>query len=370
MKVAIFHAEAGYGHKKVALMIEKALRAAGLPEKEVKVFDALELTSAHFRYSYPAIYFNAVKWIPKLWGWFYEVLDHDRIYPFLRPVRSCLNRLEGREWIAWVRKENPEWVVCCHFFTAEVFSRARKERFIQSKVLTVITDFAPHTFWVHEGSDYYWVMTEEAKTELIRRGIPAARITAGGIPVDPAFKPAGRKQEILREQGLENGRLTLLLTSGSFGLSPMDEILRAMEPFKDRVQAMCVTGNNKELKSKLEAMSFPFPVKIFGFVNFMPELMEAADLLVAKTGGATSVESLAKGLPLVIFQPIPGQETRNADYLRKRYASFSMEKPSQIADILRNIFEDPELLQQKKKVIAEIARPDSAAAAAQFILTH
>ena len=368
MKAAIFHAEAGYGHKKVALMIEKALHAAGLPEKEVRVFDALELTSAHFRFSYPAIYFNAVKWIPKLWGWFYEVLDHDRIYPLLKPVRSFLNRMEGRQWLAWVRKENPEWVVCCHFFTAEVFSRARSEGLIQSKVLVVITDFAPHTFWVHEGADHYWVMTAEAKTELLRRGIAAERITAGGIPVDPAFKPSRRKEQILREHGLESGRLTLLLTSGSFGLSPMDGILRAMEPFKDRVQALCVTGNNKDLKRKLEAMTFPFPVKIFGFVNVMPELMEAADLLVAKTGGATSVESLAKGLPLVIFQPIPGQETRNADYLKKRFASFSMERPEQIGIILKNIFEDPALLTQKKKVIAEIARPDSAAAIAQFIL--
>ncbi len=366
MKIAIFHAEAGYGHKKVALMIEKMLRSQGAGD--VQLHDILEKTSAFFRRTYPAAYFLAVKHAPRLWGWFYDVLDLRWFYGLVRPLRSLTNRIEGRRWLAWARQEQPDFLICTHFYSAEFFSRLKREGKISAKILVVITDFAPHTFWVNPGTDFYWVMTAEAKAELVRRGIAAEKVIAGGIPLDPVFKPQGRRVEILQAQGLDPARLTVLMTSGSFGLGPYEEILRGMQAFRDRLQAIVVCGQNETVRKKLQGLPFLFPVKIFGFVDFMPELMEASDLLVAKAGGSTTVESLAKNLPLILFGSIPGQETRNADYLKTRYAAFAMEKPAQIEIILRNVLENPALLDQKKKAIRAIARPDAAADLARFVL--
>ncbi len=368
MNIAIFHAEAGYGHKKVALVIEQALLRQGTDRGDVQVFDILEKTSAFFRRVYPAFYFLSVKHAPQLWGWFYETLDRPWVYRLLRPFRSFINRLEGGRWLAWIRQTQPDFLICSHFYSAELFSRAKWQGKIHSKILVVITDFAPHTFWVNEGTDFYWVMTEEAKSELVRRGVAAKQIIAGGIPMDPVFKPQGRREEILKSHDLYPRRFTILLTSGSFGLGPFAEILRGMQAFRDRVQAIVVCGQNEKLQRTLENTPFLFPVKVFGFVNFMPDLMEASNLLIAKAGGSTTVESLAKNLPLVLFGAIPGQETRNANYLKMRYASFAMEQPGQIEIILKNIFENPELLEQKKKTIQTIARPDAADDLARFVL--
>jgi len=368
MKIALFHADAGYGHKKVAMVTEQALLRQGLSGLTVVQHDILEKTSALTRLLYPASYFFAVKHFPKAWGWLYESLDSAWLYALIQPFRSFFNRLEGFRWLAWAQKEDPDVIVCTHFYSAEFFSRAKREGKLKARLVVVITDFKPHTFWVNRGTDVYWVMNEEAKNDLIRRGVPSDQVVAGGIPVDPVFKPQGKALEVRKAHNLYPHRFTLLLTSGSFGLGPQVEILRAMQPYKDRVQAIVVCGQNQKLKEQLEKTPFLFPVKIFGFVNFMPDLMEASDLLVAKAGGSTTVESLAKGVPLVLFGSIPGQETRNADYLLARYAAFSMKEPFQIELILKNIFETADLIEQKKKIIQVIAKPDSAGDLARFLL--
>ncbi|MBP9865181.1 MAG: hypothetical protein KBC91_02130 [Candidatus Omnitrophica bacterium] len=368
MKIALFHADAGYGHKKVAMVTEQALLRQNVSGLTVVQHDILEKTSIFTRKLYPAAYFFAVKHFPKAWGWVYERLDSPKLYAFVRPFRSFFNRLEGFRWLAWAEQEKPDVIICTHFYSAELFSRAKREGQLKARLVVVITDFKPHTFWVNTGTDVYWVMNEEAKEDLLRRGVAADQIEAGGIPVDPVFKPQGKQQDVRHAHNLYPHRFTLLLTSGSFGLGSQTEILRAMQPFKDRVQAIVVCGQNEKLKRELEGTPFLFPVKIFGFVNFMPDLMEASDLLVAKAGGSTTVESLAKGVPLILFGSIPGQETRNADYLLARYAAFSMQEPSQIELILKNVLDTPGLLEQKKKTIQAIAKPDSADDLAKFVL--
>lgn len=360
MKVFLFHATAGHGHKKVAEVLGKAFRDRGLGEGDVQVFDSLDFTPWIFRKTYPASYFYSVKYTPAVWGFFYENLDFPKPYAMLRPLRSLANAINGTRIMQLVEKENPDVLICTHFFTAELFATAKTKGKLKAKIITVITDFLPHTFWVNDGTDYYWVMSDETKAELLKRGVPAEKIILGGIPVDPVFQPNGQKKQILEKHGLSQDRFTLLLTSGSFGLGPQEEILRELEAFKDQIQCFVICGQNASLKARLDSLTFSFPVKVFGFVNFMPELMEASDLMIAKPGGATTTESLAKGLPMIIMEPIPGQESRNASILEARYAAFSMKTPADVKTILRAVFDNPQLMISKKNAIAELAKPHAA----------
>jgi processive 1,2-diacylglycerol beta-glucosyltransferase len=211
-------------------------------------------------------------------------------------------------------------------------------------------------------------MAEETRQDLIRRGVPAGIITAGGIPVVPTFKPSGRKSEILKKYGLEEHRFTILLTSGSFGLGPQEAILEELREFKDRVQCFVVCANNKELKSILESNAYPYPVKIFGFIDFMPDLMEASDLMVAKSGGSTTSEALTKGVVMVVMEPIPGQETRNVKLLKLRDAAYFLKDPKEIHAIVKGILEDPASLQKKRDAIKCLARPDASDDLVKLIL--
>ncbi len=368
MKIYIFHASAGHGHQRVAEVIEKVFHMRGLSADEVKVEDSLHSTSPFFRWIYPESYYRMVRDHPALWGWFYETFDLPGVYKMIRPFRESINQLEGGRLLKRMRREKPEHILCTHFFTAELFSRAKLKGKIKATVTTVITDFYPHAFWVHPGTDYYWVMNEESETELRRRGVPKEKIRVGGIPVDPAFKPTGRKKELLKKWGFKEDRFTVLFSSGSFGLGPTDKALAELEHYADRVQCFVVCGNNRHLKSRLDKEHFSFPVQVFGFVDFMADLMEASDLMVAKSGGSSTVESLAKDLPMVVFHPIPGQELRNAQFLKSHNASFFMEHPEQIKNILKAIFENPDLIKDKHKMIREIAKPNAADDLVTFIL--
>ncbi|MFA6600890.1 MAG: glycosyltransferase [Candidatus Omnitrophota bacterium] len=368
MNIMIFHASAGHGHRKVAEVLAQEIRRRARPDVRVTVEDSLDSTSAFFKKSYIGTYLFAVTNLPGVWGWCYDVLDKARVYALVRPLRTLLNRLQARRLLARVIREAPDVIVSTHFLTAELFASAKLRGALKSKLITVITDFMPHTFWVNPGTDVYWVMGRDGAEELLRRGVDAVAVQARGIPIDPSFKPQGGRDRMLRKFGLEPSRLTLLLTSGSFGLGPQEAILNELAQFRDRIQCFVVCGNNAALKAELEKKTFGFPVQVFGFVDFMNDLMEASDLLIAKSGGATTTESLAKGAAMVVLAPIPGQETRNAEVLKKNNAAFFMVSPDEIRPIVGTVLANPALLEEKHKNIAALAKPEAASDLASFIL--
>lgn len=368
MKIHLYYANAGHGHRKVAEVIAETFRKRGLPEGEVKIWDALDFTPAFFRKMYPAIYFNSIKHLPKLWGWFYEKLDMKFFYSLAKPWRHLHNRLMAGRLLRHVQTQKPDVILCTHFLAAECLASAKAKKQIQSLLITVITDFLPHSFWINEGTDFYWIMGEDGKKELRRRRVPESQIMAGGIPCADAFQPSGLRNEILKKYQFDPERFTLLITSGSFGLGQQEAILNELVAFKEHVQCFVICGNNHALYQNLKAKDWPFPVEILGFVDFMPDLMEASDLVIAKSGGATSTESLVKGLPMVIFEAIPGQETRNAKILLENDASFTMSIPDQIKIILKAIFDHPELLKKKREQIKKLAKPHAADDLVTFVL--
>lgn len=368
MKIALFHANAGYGHRKVAEVIETEFKKLNRADIEVTIEDALDSTPEWFKKGYPALYFNSVKYTPWGWGWGYEFFDLKWPYRCLHPLRTFINRWVGRHLLRRVCVDKPDYIICTHFLSAELFSRAKREGLLHSQIITVVTDFYPHTFWVNEGTDLYWVMSDEGKKDLIQRGVKSTQVTTGGIPVESKFAPQGKRFEILTSHEFVDEKLTLLVTSGSFGLGPTKEILRALETYAQDVQVFVVCGNNHMLESELTKEKFSFSIRIFGFINFMSDLMEASDLMIAKAGGSTTSESLAKGIPMAISKPIPGQETRNAKLLRERDASFFIDHADDVDQMMKKILENPAILTDKKKIIEKLAKPYAARDLVQFCL--
>ncbi|HOE69437.1 MAG TPA: glycosyltransferase [Candidatus Omnitrophota bacterium] len=360
MKIDIIHATAGEGHRKIAVAVQEAFARSGHADLDIRVIDALDHVSPVFKATYAPIYYWAVRHAPTLWGASYDILDQRAIYNPLRPMRALTNSMHCGPLLKTVLDRRPDVVVSTHFLAPELLGRAKRAGRLNARLITVISDYFPHTFWANPGTDHYWVMAEETKAELVRRGIDPARVTAGGIPISAAFRPAGKRSEILKKHGFEDGRFTLLLTSGSFGLGPQEAILEELKAFQDKVQCFVVCARNEALRKRLDEKLFYFPVKVFGFVDFMPELMEASDLMIAKSGGSTTTEALAKNLCMVVMEPIPGQETRNAKLLKMRNAAFFLKKPGDIRDIMRGILSDPTVMVHKQRAIAGLSKPAAA----------
>lgn len=369
MRLALIYASAGHGHAKAAQAAREGFLACGIPEDEILLLDALDETPRWFRTLYASLYYYSVKHTPKVWGGAYQLSDQPLIYQnFVRPFRRRLNGWIAQRLVQRMLREKPNAVLSTHFLAPEVLGWEKQSGRLSSLLVSVVTDFIPHSFWVNPGTDHYWVMSEEGRENLKQRRIPEQKVTAGGIPVGLRFGPQGKKREFRRKEGLREDCFTLLITSGSFGLGPAAELLETLRDFRDQIQVIVVCGRNENQYRFLEGKSYPFQTRLYGFVSHMDELMEASDLIVAKPGGATSAESLAKGVPMVVLEPIPGQETANARLLKERNAAFFLGKPSDLRIILKGILDYPVTLQEKKLSIERLARPDAAVRLARFVL--
>jgi len=175
MKILITYAYAGVGHKKAAMAIEKALAdfsscrgGLNLPYKtnEVKNIDILDYSNDFFKASYPGVYLFLINKTPTLWGLLYYLLDARAVDFFMAPVRKFLHRLNCRKFIEFVKAEDPDVVVSTHFMPSEIVSGLKDRGEFKGKLVTVVTDFIPHSFWMARSSDYFIGAIQKTKADL------------------------------------------------------------------------------------------------------------------------------------------------------------------------------------------------------------
>jgi len=267
--------------------------------------------------------------------------------------------------VRWVVAERPDVVVTTHFFPADVVGALRRSGRLSSRFLIAITDLFPHRMWVAPEADVVAVGSEMTRQVCGQRGIPSERLRVTGIPVGSRFGQPVERTTVYQRLGLDPSRRTLLITSGGMGYGPIEGIvtgLVASEMAAERLQILVVCGNNHTLAARLERRCHeaPVPVRIFGFVETMPELMQASDLLVTKAGGLTIMEALTVGLPMVLCGIIPGQESLNAEYVVSQGAAVSAPHPRDAVARALQLVEHPEQLEAMRQKAKRLSRPHAA----------
>jgi processive 1,2-diacylglycerol beta-glucosyltransferase len=362
VKVLIMYATAGQGHKKAAeyllAELERHKREGGL-DLDVKSVDLFDKTPAAFVKTYPVSYEFLVSKVPWLWGLSYWLTNVKWIARLVSPIRRLYNKINSCALEHFLIAEDPDVLLFTHFFPPEVSTSLRRRGKIRSCIVTVITDFFPHSTWINKGTDHFVVMTEESKQAVAAWGISVATIHALGIPVGDKFRTIEDKRAVRRRLRIDEDRFTVLMTSGAFGIGPFEEVLGNLASLSDKIQALIVCGKNKQLYSTLSQRSFPYPAKVMGFIDNMDELMNAADVIIAKSGGITTCESLAKMVPLIISGAIPGQEIGNADYLVDHDCAFRLKKPSEVGAIIKSLIDDPDILKRMKDNIMNVRKPNA-----------
>lgn len=366
--ILILHATAGAGHTRAAQAVAAALLATG---RSHRVVDTLDFTTALFRRMYVKSYIKLVQTAPELWGYFYEKSDGVAPADSKRSrARLAFDKLNARPFRELLAEAKPQIILCTHFLPLELLSDLKRRGKLDVPVHAVITDVSPHGFWVYPHIDHYHVATPSAARELARKGFPAGRISVTGIPVDPIFAqrtaaPAARARLGLPEKP------TALLLSGGFGIGPVQKMLSSFADSRSNLSLVVVAGKNAAMEQECRALAakLPVPAKVFGFVTNMHELMDAADLIVTKPGGLTTTEILAKGKPMALVAPIPGQEQRNCEYLLEEGAAVRLYDVGDAAHHLEKWLGDAERMKRMATAARAIARPDAARHIAQALLS-
>jgi processive 1,2-diacylglycerol beta-glucosyltransferase len=369
MKILILHASAGAGHRRAAEALGKGF-AAACPEAQVEIRDILEFTPAVFRKTYGERYLEVIKKVPELWGYVYARSDKKALEPLRRRLRSFVNKTNTLEFAAFVRAFEPDVVVCTHFMPLEILSRRIRKGKSGASLFCAVTDFAVHALWVVEHVSCYYVAAEEARRQLLRHGQPEDGVRVTGIPIDPVFARSLPRAEARRRLGIDDSLPVVLVLSGGAGVGPMAELVRAVGASGAACRLLVVAGANAELKAGAEeaARGLSVPVTVFGFVTTLHELMDAADLIVSKPGGLTTAEALAKGKPMLIVDPIPGQEQRNCEHLLEAGAAARLFDIADAGYKIGELLADPERLARMGRQAAEIGHPDAAVAIARDIV--
>jgi len=358
-KVVIAYATAGSGHRKAA---EALAHAAAEQGQDARAVDIVEYMPWLGRKMYSDGYLLLISQYTPLWGLLYWLSDIPGLRLLNVHVRRFLDGVVCRRFIRYLVQERPDVVIATHFLASELVTIAKIKYGLRTRLATVVTDFGVHNFWINRGTDVYCVATDATKKILIRRGVVPDRVVVTGIPLDKKFTYPVDRRERLRAWKLDPEKFTVLVATGGVGIGPIEDVVRQL---KDETQLLVVCGTNEQLQKKLAAENHP-NVRVFGFVDFMHELMNASDVIVTKAGGLSVTESLTKHLCCVFFYIIPGQEEHNAKTITQHEAGFFEHTARRVARRIRQLKGQPHLLEACRAHARELARPSSC----QDILKH
>jgi len=361
-KVLLLSASAGAGHIRAAQALEKAFNQLE-PKLEVQHLDVLDYTNKLFRHLYSKAYIELVNKMPEVPGWMYDKLDK----PWKNERRRlALDKLNTRPLVRLLRSYQPDFIVCTHFLPAEIVSWLRAKERLASRQAIVVTDFDVHAMWLVHHYEQYFVAIDEARVYLEALGIPVSKITVTGIPIDPVFAKKKNKVEMRQKHGLDNERITILLSAGGFGVGSVEPLIASLKAIEHKVQVVAICGRNEELRKRLLksgsnlAAGGNLLIHPVGYTQEMDEYMSASDIVLGKPGGLTTSEALAKGLAFVVVNPIPGQEERNSDHLLEAGVAIRCNNLPTLSYKLNQLLANPSRLARMQAASRKLGRPDSA----------
>ncbi|MFT3785795.1 MAG: glycosyltransferase [Tepidisphaeraceae bacterium] len=374
-RILVLSASVGAGHLRSAQAIELALKELA-PEVHVKSVDVLTLTNAAFRRVYGQGYLDMAQHAPHLTGFIYDMMDRPMNKPASTSdaVRKLLQRANVGKIVDLLRgkDEGQPWdvIVNTHFLPTELIAELRRKRKIETKQITVTTDFDTHRLWVHEPCDGYTTAVTEGARYLEYFGVDPNRIRVTGIPIHLAFSKRADRDACLEKHDLDGSRPVVLQLAGGFGVGPIGQIFEQIVQIETPLQIVAVCGKNEKVRKQVEQIAVPrrHKAKVMGFTTEIDELMAAADIVVTKPGGLTTSESLARGCAIAIANPFPGQEVRNSDFLLENGAAIRINNVPTLRYKLGDLLADPKRLTKMQQAAASLANPRAAYDVAEWAL--
>jgi processive 1,2-diacylglycerol beta-glucosyltransferase len=360
----ILSTSGGAGHIRAAQALHQAVRSSKLPIRS-EHFDCLDFTSRLFQQLYSQSYLAMVNRIPELWGYLYTQTEKN---PYAKKgLLKIFDHFNYQRYLNALRSKRPDAILCTHFLPYVSISERLRHSTMNAPIFAVTTDFDVHQLWVNPVVTRYYVHHEESAWQLTAKGVQERKIAVKGIPVLREFGQQKGMKASRQILGIPSERFTILVLSGGFGVgrieSLVDHVASTLADYsRRRFNLLVVCGKNDRVRSHLEKKKFPHNIEmqVFGYVTNVHDLMAAADILISKSGGLTSAEAMSKHLPMIIVDPIPGQETRNAEMIVETGAGFLALDLPNVSYKLRRAVENPSLLRRARAGTFELAKPHAA----------
>jgi len=365
-KIMIMTASVGCGHDQAAKVIKDDLLDR-YNNIDIEIIDFIDLFPSAIGSIIKSTY---LKMIDKVPSWYNLLYQGTMKLNQQSKVSSIFAYKYKKKTLTLIEASNPDMILFTNPFPSTLVSHLKRKNKISTYTASIITDYTAHSVWLDPTIDNYFVGSNILKEEMVDRGIEVSKIHVTGIPIDGKFNTAVNKTDKLLELGLNISLPTVLIMGGGLGLGSIEEVLETTDTIDKNLQLIVVVGKNKALKNELENRTYnpKHNVKVLGFCNNVHELMECSHLLISKAGGLTMTEAVTKELPVLVFDPIPGQEVKNAQYFSDIGTAMYLKDLEEIKYAIEELlYENPEKREKMVKCCSVIRKPYATEDVSKFI---
>jgi processive 1,2-diacylglycerol beta-glucosyltransferase len=356
----------GSGHARAASAIAGEVRRQA-PGVKVLVVDALGGSRPIFRALYVWPYWFMVRYAPRLWRrlfWARIRNTHRQTAPGWAFGFGCPAVFRT------LTDFDPDVIVAAEVGATEIAAHARRRGLTAAPIVSVITDHHAEPAWVQPEVGTYAVADVVVRAQLIAWGARAESVVVAGIPTDAGFQLTADRAATRARHGLHDDRPLVLLMGGGMGPTRMDRVAAGLCATGRPIHVVAVAGHDRRARRRLDAVrgTANTTLMVRGWIDDVPALMQSAAVLVTKPGGVTCAEAAACGVPVVMFDPIPGPEEHNAERLVQAGAGVLAHGSQQTAAAVLGVLDDHTAREDMAKRIRAIGSPSAAATIAEAVL--
>lgn len=359
-RILILTADAGFGHRSAANAVASAMEEMYGDLCEITVVNPLEDRRApFFLRDSGADYDKLVRRLPELYKFGFDASDATVPVVIAEQALTVLLFEVLRDLIRGAR---PDVIVSTYPLYQAALRAVMTILRLQIPILVAITDLVTvHRLWFSSSVDLCLAPTDQVRDLALNYGLRPDQVQVTGIPVNPVVVREQRdKGDIRRGLGWQEDILTALAV-GSRRVDRLIDSLNVINHFGIPIQLAVAAGHDENLFRALHEIEWHIPVKLYEYASNIPEMMKAADFIVSKAGGLIVTESLACGLPLLLVDVLPGQETGNADYVVQNGAGALALIPVEVLETLHHwTMNDALTLQHVAQNAQQLGRPNAA----------
>lgn len=363
-KILILYAAYGGGHLSAAKSLKNYIDK-NYQNVETNLVDCMKYINKPIE----KITTGAYKEMAKKAPWVWKKVYYNSEKGLLGKFSSTTNKFMSHKLLHLFEDYKPDLVISTHPFGTQMTEYLKKKNKVNCKLATILTDFAPHDQWLvgNEYGDYYFVSHEKMKESLIKDfRVDESKVYATGIPLSERFSQKFDSNEIYNLFELDKNKKTILFFGGGeFGLGKEKTvaILKTLTNHLDKYQIIAVSGRNPKMntafKNLANELGNPSSLKIFDYITNVPEAMHISDLVITKPGGLTTTESLASHLPILVINPIPGQEEENAEFLVQAGVAIWLKSSDNSDEVITKLLNSPNKLEEMRNNTEKLAHIDS-----------
>lgn len=356
MNILFLSVTAGQGHNQTARGIMQRMNDLGHSCKLLDTFDYIEPL---FGEVVDKGYRKTVAHTPKVFGVAYNTMQRaEQDMPKTVEITRKMSDTLCKRLFDVYESFKPDVVVSSHPCAAQISSSVYSLGRCNAPRIGIVTDYTLHPYWKGADLDALVTPSEQLTYGIVQSGMPERIIQPIGIPISPRFSTVISPADARAQVGIPDIP-TVLIMGGSMGHGDVVTTIERLDTLPLDFQMVVVCGSNEKLKNRLDAMLTVKRLTVLGYSTIVDVLMSASDLIVTKPGGLTVSEAIAKRLPMVLINPIPGQEDRNMDFLTNHGMAMRTGKYLPVDHVVWQLLSSPTRLALMRSAQEAFGKPNA-----------